>query len=213
MTAFLRLHGAALDRGQRAGGSGEFAHQHARAQLVQPVPVPLHGGQQTRHLVAEGDGNGLLKIAAADHRRVAVAPRQIRQTGGEGGQIVLHDRQGLADLKHRRGIRDVLRRGAPVAVFAQLVAAQRVELRDDAKDGIADPFRLLAQFHHVDLVNGAVPDDLVGGFLRDDFQSGLNAGQGRFDVQVFLSAVLIRPYGAHGVGAEDIAEDGGVHDR
>ena len=31
--ACLRLHGAALERGQRAGGAGELAHQHARAQL------------------------------------------------------------------------------------------------------------------------------------------------------------------------------------
>ena len=175
--------------------------------------MPLHGGQQSGHLVAEGHGNRLLEVAAPDHRRVAVAPRQIGQTGGDGGQIILDDRQRLADLEHRRGVRDVLRRGAPVAVFAQLVAAQRIKLRDDAKDGIADPLRLLAQLRHIDLVDGAVLDDLVGGFLGNDFQSGLNAGQRRFDIQVLLSAVLIRPHGAHGVGAEDIAEDGGVHDR
>ena len=68
----LHLQAVLAERGQRAGGAAEFADQHARAQLLEALLVPLEGGEHSRHLVAEGDRHRLLQIAAAGHRRVAV---------------------------------------------------------------------------------------------------------------------------------------------
>ena len=96
--------------------------------------------------------------------------------------------------------------------FAKAVAAQGVDLRDDAEHGIADALGLGAQFFHIDLVDVAGGDDLVGRFLRDDAEPGLHAGQSGLDIQIFPGSVLVRPDRLHGVGAEDVAEDGGIDD-
>ena len=42
----LDFEAAFAERGQRAGGAAEFADQHARAQLVEPLAVALEGGEQ-----------------------------------------------------------------------------------------------------------------------------------------------------------------------
>ena len=70
-------------------------------------------------------------------------------------------RERLANLQHRRGVGDVLRRRAPVAVLAEPVAAQRVELRHDTEDRVADALGLRLQLVHVDLADVAVAHDLV----------------------------------------------------
>jgi hypothetical protein len=80
---FLHLQAVGAERGQRAGGAAELAHQHARAQLLEPSEVPLEAGQQHGALVAEGDRGGLLQVAPPGHGRVAVlrprAPRASRR--------------------------------------------------------------------------------------------------------------------------------------
>ena len=131
---------------------------------------------------------------------------------GDRRELALDDRQPLADLQHGRGVGDVLRGRAPVAVLAELVAAQRVELRDDAEDRVADALGLLAQLGHVDLVEPAVADDLVGRFLRNQAEAALDLGQRGFDVEVLLRAVLVGPDLAHLVAGEDALEDGRVDD-
>jgi hypothetical protein len=99
-----------------------------------------------------------------------------------------------------------------VAVLPQPVAAQRVQLRDDAEHRIADALGLDLELRHVDLVDRAVAHDLVRRRLRDDPEPRLHTGESRLDVQVLLRAVLVRPDAAHRRGAEDVAEDGGVDD-
>jgi hypothetical protein len=75
----LGFHRPPLDGGQRAGGAGELAHQHAWAQLRQPLAVAFDGGQQPGNLVAEGHGHRLLQVAAPDHRCVAMARGKLGQ--------------------------------------------------------------------------------------------------------------------------------------
>jgi hypothetical protein len=91
-------------------------------------------------------------------------------------------------------------------------AAQLVDLRHHAQDRVADALGLLAQPVHVDLVQVAVADDLVGRFLRDQPQPGLHLGQRALDVDVLAGAVLVAPHRAHGVAAEDALEDAAVDD-
>ena len=73
--------------------------------------------------------------------------------------------------------------------------------------------RELRDLAHVDLGDGAVPDDLVGGFFRNDAQPSLNAGKCGFDVQILLRPVFVGPDFAHRPGAEDVTEDAGIDDR
>ena len=71
----------------------------------------------------------------------------------------------------------------------------------------------LLELAHVDLVDRAVLDDLVGGFLGNDAQPALHSCKRGFDVEILLRAVLVGPDLAHRLGAEDVAEDVGIDDR
>jgi hypothetical protein len=125
-----------------------------------------------------------------------------------GLQVGVDQVQPLAYQHHGGGIADVLRSRAPVTVFAELVAAQRIDLRHDAKDRVTDALRLGAQLGHVDLADIAVAHDLLCGLRRDDAKSALHDRQRFFDFDVFRRAILVRPDAAHRVGAEDVSEDG-----
>src|SRR2546430_10870267 len=86
-------------RGERAGCAREFTHQHARTQLRETRAMPLDRGENPGHLVAEGHGNGLLQVAAPDHRRVAVATGELRHCRRDRGEIGLDEHEALADLE------------------------------------------------------------------------------------------------------------------
>ena len=160
------------------------------------------------HLETEGQRYGLLQIAASDHRCVAIAARQFRQRVRNGLQVGVDQVEPLAYQHHGGGVGDVLRGRAPVTVFAELVAAQRIDLRHDAQYRVADALRLGAQLGHVDLADIAIAHDLLCGLRRDDAEAALHDRQRLFDFDVFRRAVLVGPDAAHRVGAEDVSEDG-----
>ena len=191
---------------------GEFADEDALLQLRQALAMTFDRAQKARHLVAEGHRNGLLQVAAADHRRETVRLRMLGHGRRDRSQLALDDGETFADLQHRGGVGDVLRRRTPMAVLAELVPAERVELRDNAEDRIADALGLLAQLGHVNLVEATVADDFVGRFLGDQADPALDFGQRGFDVEVLLGAVLVGPHLTHLVTGEDALEDGGVDD-
>src|SRR5258707_2267298 len=83
----LQLEPIAAERGQRSDSSAEFADQNARSQLREPLTVSLHGGKQCRRLESECERYGLLEIAAAGHRSVAVTAG--KGGGGRGGPVAL----------------------------------------------------------------------------------------------------------------------------
>ena len=172
--------------------------------------MALEGGEIGRALVAEGDRHRLLQVAAAGHRRVAVFLRQRRERVGNIVDVLLDDREALADLHDGRGVGDVLGGGAPVAPFAETALAEIDELRDHRQHRIADPLGLLLQLLDVELVELAVLEDFVAGLLRDDAQLGLRAREAGLEVEILLDAVAVRPHLPHGLGAENVAEDGGV---
>ena len=166
--ARLGFHGARLQRRQRARGAAKLAHQHAGLELLQALAVALNAGQNAGHLVAKGDGGGLLQVAAPDDGGVAVVLCQLGQGVRDVFEVGLHQRQAFADLQHRSRVGDVLGGGAPVAVFAQLVSAVGVDLVHHGNDGVANLLGLGLEFDPVDLAGFAVFDDLVRRFLGDD---------------------------------------------
>ena len=86
----------------------------------------------------------LLQVAAARHRRIAVAPRQIGERRGDGLHVLFDQVERGADLQDRGGVGDVLRGGAPMAPFAQPVGAQVDDLLHHAQNRIADALGLLS---------------------------------------------------------------------
>src|SRR6478752_3456002 len=118
--------------------------------------MALDGSEVRSHLVAKRHGNRLLEIAATHDGGIAIAARKTGKCRGNPCKLSVDDRQTFADLQDRRSVGDVLRRRAPMTVFAQLVTAQRIELRNHAKDRIADALGLLPQLVHVDLTEVAV---------------------------------------------------------
>ena len=80
--------------------------------------MAIERGQNDCHLEAEGDGNGLLQIAAARHGRVAVTSGQSGERFADGFEIVIDQSKAFANLEDGGRIGDVLRGGAPMSPFA-----------------------------------------------------------------------------------------------
>ena len=116
----------------------------------------------------------------------------------------------LADLHDGRGVGDVLGGRAPVAPFAEAALAELDELRHHRQHRIADALGLLLQLVDVELIDRDVLEDLVAGLLRDDLQPRLRARQPGLEVEILLDAVAVGPHLPHGLGAENVLEDGGV---
>jgi len=87
------------------------------------------------------------------------------------------------------------------------------QLLDDREHRIADPLGRFLELGHVDFVGLAMTHDLVGGFLRDDPEPGLRAGERGLEIEIFLHAVLVREYGPHRRRGENVAEHRGIEDR
>ncbi len=166
--------------------------------------------QQHRHLVAKSDGHGLLQVAAPGHRRVAVFLGEIGKRVRDSVEILLHQHECGADLQNRGGVRDVLRRGAPMAPFAEPVAAEPHQLLHHRQDGIADPLGLHLEARHVDLFGVAMAADLVGGLGGNDAEPRLDPGERRLDVEITLHARPVREHVAHRCGPEQVAEHLGI---
>ena len=172
--------------------------------------MPLERGQQSRHLVAEGDRHRLLQIAAPRHRRVAIFARQRGERVGNALEVAFDQRERLADLHHGGGVGDVLRGRAPMAPLAEPVAAKRDELLHHRQHRIADALGLRFQLGEIDLGDVAMPADLLGGLLRDDAEPRLRPRQRGLEVEIFLHAVFVGKNPPHRLGGEDVAEDGGI---
>src|SRR5258707_9668401 len=99
--AGLDFEAAIAERRQRPGGAAELADQNARAKFLQTLEGALEARQISRNLVAERDRHGLLEIAAACHRRVAMASCEGRKRIRDRHEIGLDKIERLADLQDR----------------------------------------------------------------------------------------------------------------
>jgi hypothetical protein len=174
--------------------------------------MALEGRQQHRHLEAEADGDGLLRLGTSGHGRVPVAFGERGQRSGNCRQVLLHQLQGIANLQHGCGVDDVLRGRAPMAPLTQTAGAKPYQLLHHGKHGMADGIDLLLQSHHVNLLDQAVTADFFRRLLGNDSQARLHAGKRPLDVEIVLNAAFIGKNGAHGRAAEEIAKEGGVDD-
>ena len=84
-----------------------------------------------------------------------------------------------------------------MAVLAEAISSECVNLIDDRNDGITDLLGLSLQFCPINLVDIAVFDDLIGSLLRNDAELALHFRERTLDVEVFRRAILVGPYCAH----------------
>ena len=106
--------------------------------------VAVEPGEPHRRLVAEGDRQRVLQMGAPGHRRVAVAPRQRAEMAAHRVEIRLDQLEPVADLQHRGGVHDVLRRRAPMQP-APAVAGPLGQLAHQRQDRVADGLGLAPQ--------------------------------------------------------------------
>ncbi len=97
-----------------------------------------------------------------------------------------------------------------MAPFAESVAAERHELLHHRQHRIADAFGLHFELVKIDFGDVAVPADFLRRLLRNDAEPRLRPRQSRFEVEIFLHAVLVGKHPPHRLGRENVAEDGGV---
>jgi hypothetical protein len=97
-----------------------------------------------------------------------------------------------------------------MAPFAEPVLAEADELLDHRQHRIADALGLFLQLVEVELIGLAVLEDLVAGVLRNNAETGLRPRQSRLEIQILLDAIDVGEHLPHGLGAEDVAENGGV---
>ena len=203
---------APVQRGECAGRAGELAREHARAELVESLQMPLDGRQPHRRLVAEGDRQRVLEMRASGHRRVPVFARKARQPVANGEQVRFHENQRVADLEHDARVLDVLRGRAPMDVAPRIPLAEGGEAVDQRHDGVADPVYFLAHEVHVDEVRVGPGGNLGRGLFRDDAEPPLHPRQRRLDIQPLLHLPALGKHRPHGGRAEEVPVDSAVDD-
>ncbi len=186
----LNFKAALAQRRQGPGSAAELADQNARAQFLQTFEMALESREVGCGLVAERDRHRLLEIAAACHRGVAIALCQGRKRVRDRNEINLDEIEGFADLQDSGGVGDVLGGGAPMTPLAEAVPAQRNELLDDRQHRITDALGLALELGEVIFGDPAMAQDFVARMLRNDAETRLGAGERRFDVEIFLDAML-----------------------
>src|SRR4051812_36984030 len=171
--------------------------------------MAVEHGQPDRGLVAEGDRQGLLRVGATGHRRIAVLLRQVSEDGAQRRDIFLDYLETGADPQHVRRVHDVLGGGAPVHV-ATGVAALFYELMHERQDRIADDVGLVAQEVEVERGGVGLGRDLLGRFGRDDTAARLGTRQRDLHFNVARDQGVVGKDLAHAWGAEGIAKQDGV---
>ena len=206
------LQPAPVQRGERAGRAGELAREHARAELVEPLQMPLDGRQPDRRLVAEGDRKRVLEMRAPGHRRVPVLSGKACKAAPDSDEVRLNQVERVADLEYDARVLDVLRGRAPMDIAPRIPLADGGKAVDQRHDGVADPVHLLTHEVHVEQVRIRLGRNLGRRRLRDDAEPPLDPRQRRFDVQPLLHLAALGEHGPHGVRAEEVPVDSAVDD-
>ena len=133
------LHRRALlaERGEGAGAAAQHGDEQARRRLLQPLDVAQQLVDPHRDLVAEGRRHRVLAVGAAGHRHVGAALGEIGHRGQRLADLAQEDRVRLAQHQKVAGLRDVLRRGAPMHPAAMRLADDAAELPDQRHERVA----------------------------------------------------------------------------
>src|SRR3546814_153786 len=198
-----------LFRAERARRAGELTDENAGLHLLQALRVAIERREPDGRLVAEGDGQCVLEMRAARHRRVAMIPGEGPQRRAYGIEPFANQRHAVADLEHGRRVHDVLCSRAPVQIPARLPRPLG-KLLDDRKDRIADDFRLAAEAFEVEGMDLGGRSDTLCGIGGNEAKARLHPGQCHLDLHAARDVAAIGEDLPHPGVAERPAEDGGV---
>ena len=90
-----------------------------------------------RHLGAKGRWHGVLAVGAPRQQHVFGALRQVGHGAQDGRQLCRKISMGATQQQELTGLRDVLRRGAPVHVAAGVALTDAVQLPDQRHERMA----------------------------------------------------------------------------
>ena len=188
---------------KRAAGAAELQHQGFLAQPPQPLARARQRRGVARQLEAERHRQRLPQQRAR-HRHVAAVLASQRGERLGGAIEVLEQRvDRRAQLKHHRGVDDVLAGGAPMDVAGGLLAAladfggQGVDQRDGE---IAGDDGRLAQRGEIVVPDLAGFGDGPGVACRHDADCGRGASERGLEIEHALDASAVVEHGAHLVG-------------
>ena len=189
------------ERGEGAGGAAEHRDEDARRRLLQPLDVADQLVDPHRDLEAERRRHRVLAVRAAGDRHVGAGFGQL----GGGGQRVADQAQEdavrLAQHQEVAGLRDVLRRRAPMHPAAMRLADDARQFPDQRHDRVAGAGKPLVDARAVEQVEPRRGGDRLGRLVRDDAELGLRLGQRDLDIEPGLPAVFDAVEGADaGIG-------------
>src|SRR5947208_12396057 len=106
----LNVEGLGTERGSRSDGPGHLADDDSGRGLSHPFSLPRDLGGEDRHLESERDRYGGLTMRAAEHDRLLVLRRQVRECGYENNEALLNDADRVPELEGGRTVLNVVAR-------------------------------------------------------------------------------------------------------
>ena len=203
MPAHAGLHRRSLlpERGEGARAAAEHRDKDAGRRLPEALDMADHFVDPDRRLVAEGCGHGVLAVRAAGDRHVGAALGEIGRREQRIGDQFQENVMRLAQDQQVAGLRDVLRRCAPMHPAAMRLADDPRQLPHQRHDRMAGAGETLIDALAVEAAELCGAGDRLGGFLGDDAELGLGTGQRDLDIEPGLPAVLLLVEGADaGIG-------------
>jgi hypothetical protein len=193
MPAHAGLHRRPLlpERGERAGATAEHRDKDARRRLPEALDMADQLVDPHRRLVAEGCRHRMLAMRPARDRHVRAALGQIGRRKQRVRDQLQKNMMRLAQDDEVAGLRDVLRRRAPMHPAAMRLADDPRQFPDQRHNRVAGAREAFVDALAVEQFEACRARDRLGGLLRDDVELGLGARQRRLDIKPGLPTVLL----------------------
>src|SRR5438132_557745 len=104
------VEGLGTERGSRSDGPGHLPDDDPGRGLSHPFSLPRHLGGEDRDLESERDRYGGLTMRAAEHDRLLVLRRQVRECVDETIEALLNDADRVPELEGGRTVLNVVAR-------------------------------------------------------------------------------------------------------
>ena len=188
--ALLHFEAVLAEGGQRAGRAAQHGHEGPPFEAAQPLRMAGQLVDPDRDLGAECGRHGMLAVGAARKSGVGPAVRKLGHRTERAADLSQQHPMHLAQQQQVARLHDVLRRGAPMHVFAGIALAQFRELPDERHQLMRrapEPFRQAVAVDELELRLGR---NLFRRRLRDHAEVGFRESQRRLHIEPGLPSGL-----------------------